>query len=135
MAAPERLNMEELQTMMLAWVDEISTKQTENLNARTDELKELTKKIVDTNSHIDTITENICEITDKQTEQICETMLCEQTIITVSYTHLDVYKRQVVIIKAVKVNYYMSETYKKSHNPFVLFYYYMLVMRNKLLPV
>ena len=43
MAAPESLNMEELQTMMRAWVDEISTKQTENLNARIDELKELNK--------------------------------------------------------------------------------------------
>ena len=51
MAAPEDLNMEAFQTKMRAWVDEISTKQTENinkqaenLNARIDELKESNKK-------------------------------------------------------------------------------------------
>ena len=38
MAAPESLNMEALQTMMRAWVDEISTKQTENLNKQTESL-------------------------------------------------------------------------------------------------
>ena len=141
MATPESLNMEALQTMMRAWVDEISTKQTENLNAKLEEQTEklnnkleqqsenfntklgqqtenfkqrtikitessealkidklqlkqdnielkqsivdseaqLIKKMVNTNLLIETIKEDICAIIDKQTEQICETMLWEET--------------------------------------------------------
>ena len=44
MATPGSLDVEAFQTMMRAWVDELSTKQTENLNARIDELKESNKK-------------------------------------------------------------------------------------------
>ena len=40
MMTPGNLDMEAFQTMMCAWVNELSTKQTENLNARIDELKE-----------------------------------------------------------------------------------------------
>ena len=50
MTTPGNLDMEAFQTMMRAWVDELSTKQTENLNkqtenlnARIDELKEFNK--------------------------------------------------------------------------------------------
>ena len=41
----------------------------------------LTENVVDTNSHMDTIGENICAIIDKETEQVCETMIWEETII------------------------------------------------------
>ena len=56
MTTPGNLDMEAFQTMMRAWVDELSTKQTENLNKQAENL----------NARID----------------------------AVSYTHLDVYKRQ-----------------------------------------
>ena len=46
---------------------------------------QLTKKFVDTNSHIDTITENVSEIIVKQTEQICEMMIWEENL-TIKYT-------------------------------------------------
>ena len=36
MTTPGNLDVEAFQTMMRAWVDELSTKQTENLNARID---------------------------------------------------------------------------------------------------
>ena len=39
MTTPGNLDVEAFQTMMRAWIDEISTKQTENINAKIDELK------------------------------------------------------------------------------------------------
>ena len=51
MTTPGNLDVEAFQMMMRAWVDKLSTKQTENLNkqtknlnARIDELKESNKK-------------------------------------------------------------------------------------------
>ena len=44
-------------------------------------LRELTGKVGDTNLHIETITENVCERLVKQTEQICEMMVSEQSIV------------------------------------------------------
>ena len=87
MAAPGSLDMEAFQTMMRAWVDELSTKQTENLNkqtenlnARMEELKEFYK--------------NQTESLENKLEQQAQNFK-QDTIKTVSYTHLDVYKRQV----------------------------------------
>ena len=56
MTAPESLNMEALQTMMRAWVHEISTKQTEILNKQTEYLNE---KI---NKQTENLTENLNEL-------------------------------------------------------------------------
>ena len=44
MAEPGGLNLEAFKNTILAMMDELSTKQTENLNARIDELKESNKK-------------------------------------------------------------------------------------------
>ena len=74
MTTPVNLDIDAFQTMMHAWIDEISTKQTENFNARIDKLKELNK--------------NQTESLENKLEQQSE---------TVSYTHLDVYKRQVIV--------------------------------------
>ena len=47
MTTPGNLDIEALQTMMSAWIDEISTKETENINVKIDELKESNKKQVE----------------------------------------------------------------------------------------
>ena len=73
------LDADAFQMMMRAWVDEISTKQTENINAKLDELKESNKKQLEEQA------ENFRQDTIKITE----------SLEAVSYTHLDVYKRQV----------------------------------------
>ena len=44
MAAPEGLNMEALQTMMRAWVNELSTNQKEENRKQIEELKEFNTK-------------------------------------------------------------------------------------------
>ena len=56
--------------MMRAWVDEIRTKQTENLNARLDELKEFNKKETESlNTKLEQQAENFKQDTIKMTER------------------------------------------------------------------
>ena len=73
MTTPGNLDVEAFQTMMRAWVDELSTKQTENLNkqtenlnARIDELKESNKK------QLEEQTENFRQDTIKIAESLEE---------------------------------------------------------------
>ena len=122
MAAPGNLDMEALQTMMRAWVDELSTKQTENLTANLNELRRDQVQLKDKlNKNINKRTENLKEdlnntiskmkqsiadsnkllvkrIDDTNTRTVAvettiETMLCEQTIIIESK------KKQPFVIK------------------------------------
>ena len=63
--------MEALQTIMLAWVDEISTKQTEKLNARIDELKECNKNQTQSlENKLEQQSENFNTKLELQTEKI-----------------------------------------------------------------
>ena len=72
------LDVEAFQMIMRAWVDEISTKQTGDINAKIDELKESNKK------QLEEQTENFRQ----------DTVKIAESLEAVSYTHLDVYKRQ-----------------------------------------
>ena len=64
MATPGSLEMEALQTMMRAWVDELSTKQTENLNAKLEKQTESLK------NKLEEQTENFRQDTIKMTESL-----------------------------------------------------------------
>ena len=89
-------------------VEELEELKIDNLQLKQDNIEikqsiidgnaQLTEKIVDTNLRIDTITENVCGIIDKQTELICEEfMIVENTIVITN----DNYKK-VINIKEEK---------------------------------
>ena len=64
MAAPGSLDMEAFQTMMRAWVDEISTKQTENINAK---LKEQTENLT---ANLNELRQDNVQLKDKLNKKI-----------------------------------------------------------------
>ena len=93
-------------TIKITKIEELKIGNLEIKQSIIDGTAQSTEKIVDTNLRIDTITENVCGIIDKQTELICEEfILVENTFVITN----DKYKKVINIKEEKQIKF--NKTY------------------------